>query len=77
MFGMIDPPEALMKPNILLRVLAYKALDLTPRPLRKMLLAVLKPCGIRDLDAAQAVEQGIKEAALAELMGWPTASLST
>jgi hypothetical protein len=76
MFGMIDPPEALMRPNILLRVLAFKALDFTPRPLRKLLLAVLKPCGIRDLDAVLVVEPGSKEAALAELMGWPTASPS-
>ena len=73
MFGMIDPPDALMRPNILLRVLAYKTLELTPRPLRRLLLAVLGPWGIQDVEAVQLPQPGSREAELAGLMGWPTA----
>lgn len=80
MFAMIDRPESLFKPSLLLRYLAHKALDLSPGPLRNLLAGVLRPWGIGVQGGAIGVGCGGgvgrssgKEAALAKLMGWPTA----
>lgn len=43
----------------------------TPTVEDAAVLAVLRPCGVRDLDVVQVVEPGSMEAALADLMGWP------
>jgi hypothetical protein len=74
---MLDGPEALLKPAVVLRLLAHKALQYTPGPLRGMLAAVLRPLGFAvAANGAKAVKgegQLSKEAALAELMGWESA----
>ncbi len=73
---MLDPVEAMTKPHILLRFLAHKTLEYTPAPLQPLMAAVLQPWGIvSPKEAAKAAgaaaKPGSKEAALAELFGWP------
>lgn len=79
MFAMLDPPEAIMKPAVLVRFLAHKALEYTPGPVRGLVAAVLKPWGVRSSPPTAAAASGEgavsgKEVALAELMGWGCAT---
>lgn len=78
LFGMLDGPEALLKPAVVLRLLAHKTLQYTPGPLKGVLAAVLRPWGVGiGADGAAGGVKGVgegryREAALAELMGWNT-----
>jgi hypothetical protein len=74
---MLDGPEALIKPAVVLRLLAHKALQYTPGPLRGALAAVLRRGGLAVGADSPGTVKGeghlSKEAALAELMGWKSA----
>lgn len=79
LFAMLDGPEALLHPAILLTYLGHKLLQHMPGPLRQL----LQPWGVgsrsycvgsgRGGDCVGRVAGGDREAALAQLMGWNTA----
>jgi hypothetical protein len=79
LFAMLDGPEALLRPAILLRYLGHKLLQHMPGPVRQL----LKPRGVGGSTGGVGSGNGgggvgkegcgDREAALAELMGWNTA----